>query len=240
MKFGPFLFLSAALATRLGLSAEAGRAADAVIQDYTEAVGGAAAVDRIETREIHAHHGRRKLIYYWQKPNKVVLVDGKKKTGYDGGSGWILSSKKRVSKLSKGEDKPLEMDANPLRYVHLQRLYSDLSAAAPENLDGRAMDVLVAPNERGATKFYFDRYTHLLVHIEETGETSAYYKHVTDFDDYKDQDGIKFPFRISHESNEPGGDLEEVRISEVKQNIPLQPQIFSRPLGGSVVLGGKR
>ncbi len=214
---------------------------DEVISQFVQAVGGPAALDRIETREIHAQrrHGP-KLTYFWQKPNKVLLVEGKKKIGYDGGSGWVLSEKKHVSKLPKGSQQPLEMDANPLRYATLKRLYPDVEPAAPETLEDRKMDVLVAPNDLGMTKFYFDDSTHLLARVEETGEISAYFKHVTDFMDYQEIDGIKLPFRIVHNSNEPGAKAEDIRISKVIQNMPLKPGLFSKPASGAVVLGGKR
>ncbi len=238
----PFsLLLLHALAARWALAETGSQSPDPVIDAYVRAVGGSASIARINTREVHAqrHHGS-KLVYYWQKPNKVLLVEGKKKMGYDGGSGWILSSKKRVSKLPKGSQIPLEMDADPVRYARLKQLYPEVLAAPPETLDERRMNVLISPNTLGATKFYFDSSSHLLVRVEETGETSAYFKHVTDFSDYQEVDGVKLPFRIVHNSTEPGGKEEEIRISKVMQNVPLQPQLFAKPSGATVVLGGKR
>ena len=218
-----------------------GRSPDSVVQDYVRALGDFAVLDKIETRELHVarHHGS-KLTYFWQKPNKVLLVDGKKKIGYDGGSGWILSSKKRVSKLPKGSQTELEMDANPLRYVHLKQLYPEAAAAASEVVDDRKMDVLLAPNDLGSTKLYFDASTHLLARVEETGETSAYFRHVTDFSEYKQVDGVMFPFRIVHSSTEPGVREQDLRVSKIMQNVPIKPEIFRKPSSGAVVLGGKR
>ena len=213
---------------------------DEVVKQFADAAGGAAAIDRIQTRQIEAKRKHSKITYFWQKPNKVMLIDGKKKIGYDGGSGWMLSSKKHVTKLPKGAQTSLEMEANPLRYAHLKQLYSDVQAGPPVRLEDRPMNVLVAPNDRGSTKFYFDRATHLLARIEETGETSAYFTHTTDFSDYQTIDGVKLPFRISHESTEPGAGTDELRISKVQQNVTLKPEIFSKPTGGNTVLGGKR
>lgn len=152
----------------------------------------------------------------------------------------MLSSKKRVTKLSKGSQRPLQNDANPLRYAQLKQLYPDAEAAPGEQFDGQKMDVVQAPNDRGVTKLYFDSSTHLLRRIEETGDSSAYFKHVTDFLDYQDVDGLKFPFRIVHSSNEPNAKPDDVRISKVMQNVPLKPGLFTKPSTSSVVLGGKR
>jgi hypothetical protein len=221
-------------------SAPATKTADEILAAYVQALGGETALDRIETREIHARRGHSKVVYYWQKPNKALLVEGNEKIGYDGGSGWMLSAKKRVSRLPKGNEKLLLMDADPVRFVHLKQLYSDLHAGRPETINDRTMEVIVALNERGQTTFYFDAATHLLARIEDRGEVSAYYRHATDFGEYREQDGIKLPFRITHDSDEPGAHTEQIRFSEVAHNVPLRPEIFRRPIGGSVVLGGKR
>jgi hypothetical protein len=214
---------------------------DHIIEQYTPAVGGNAAIDRIETREVDARqHRGPKLTYFWQKPDKILLEKQKQRIGYDGSSGWMLSQKKRVTRLPKGAQRPLEQDADPLRYVRLKALYSELDPAPAVTIDGRKMDVLVAPNERGATKFYFDAETHLLARIDDTGETSAYYKRSTEFSDYRAIDGIKFPYRIVHSSTEPGVGDQDIRISKVTQNVELKASLFDKPAGGAVTFGGKR
>ncbi len=214
---------------------------DAVLGKYVSAEGGHAAIDRIQTREVQAdqRHGP-KMTYYWQKPDKVLLIRQKEKIGYDGGSGWVLSKKKRLTRLAKGAQRPLEQVADPIRYVRLKSLYSEVNPAPSEVIDGRRMDVLVAPNALGASKFYFDAETHLLARIEETGETSAYYKHVWDFSDYQEVDGIEFPFRLVHSSTEPDAKAEDIRISKVTQNIELKPRLFEKPENVAVTFGGKR
>jgi hypothetical protein len=168
------------------------------------------------------------------------LITKKEKIGYDGSSGWALSKKKHLTRLAKHAQQPLEIDANPIRYVHLKTLYFELNAAPPEEVDGVKMDVIIAPNDIGATKFYFDHSTHLLTRIDETGEASAYYKQTIEFLNYKDVDGVRLPFRIVHSTTEPGKNTEDLRISQIRQNIDLKPEIFSKPTEGAVVLGGKR
>jgi hypothetical protein len=217
------------------------RSVDQVLHDYTSALGGETVIEKIETREVIAaqHHGP-KLTFYWQKPNKVLLISKKETIGYDGSRGWVLSKKNRITRLPKGEQRPLEMDANPVAYVHLKSMYSEVDAAPPEKIDGTPMDVLTAPNSIGTSKYYFDKSTHLLARIEEFGETSAYYKHIAEFSDYKEVDGLKLPFRILHSSTEPGGGAQDLRIEKVQQNIELKPTIFNKPNSAAVVMGGKR
>jgi hypothetical protein len=217
------------------------RSVDDVLNAYIRALGGAGALDRIQTREIEAklHHGA-KVTYYWAKPDKVLRVSRGEKAGFDGSSAWVLSRKKKLTKLSKSDKERLEMNADPLRYAHLRVLYSELHAAPAERVDDRAMDVLVAPNNIAATKFYFDAASHLLVRIEELGDTSAYYKQVTEYSEYKPLDGVQFPFHIEHSSEDPGGNHQDLRISKLEQNVDLQPEMFAKPRLGNVTLGGKR
>jgi hypothetical protein len=214
---------------------------DTVLQAYVQALGGEAALDRINDRQIEAKtHRLGKVTYYWAKPDKVVRVANREKVGYDGRSAWMLSRKKKMTRLPKPEQQELETNANPVRYAHLKDLYSDVEPAPAERVDGESMDVLVAPNNIGSTKFYFDGRTHLLVRIEEFGVTSAYYKQVTEFLDYKNVDGIQFPFRIVHTTTEPGMKDREIKISSIDQNVGIKPEFFSRPQLGAITLGGKR
>jgi hypothetical protein len=214
---------------------------DSVLHAYVQALGGEAALNRIADRQIEAKiHHAGKVIYFWAKPNKVVRVAHGEKVGFDGSSSWMLSRKKKLTKLPKAEQWELETNANPVRFAHLRDLYADVEPAAAERLDDRPMNVLVAPNNIGSTKFYFDTSSHLLVRIEEFGVTSAYYKQVTEFLDYKTADGIQFPFRIVHSTTEPGMKGKELRIASLDQNVGLKPEFFTKPQLGAVTLGGKR
>lgn len=213
------------------------KSVDEILKLYIQQIGGRTALDRIHDREVDAG----KQTFYWQDPDKVLLITHGERFGSDGGkSGWALSKKKKLTRLPQGKLREIRIDANPLRFAHLKDLYSDLQAAPSEVVDSQPMDVIVAPNDLGSTKFYFDAQTHLLARIEDFGETSAYYKHITDFSDYQGVNGIKFPFRIVHTSNEPGDKAEKIRVSKVSQNVDLRADMFSKPNLGPVVLGGKR
>ena len=173
---------------------------------------------------VHAH-----VTYYWQKPNKVLRLSKRDRISFDGSGGWIAERRGRTKRLGRDAGKRLEADANPLRYVHLREMYSELGPGPPETVDARAMHLIVAPNNLGTTKFYFDAGTHLLRRIEETGETSAYFKTSTDFLNYKTVNAVQFPFRIVHSTTEPGGAKEDLRVSKVIENEPVNPAAFSNP-----------
>lgn len=236
-----WFILVCSCAVAFGQSSHA-NSVDSILAAYVNAIGGQKAVDSITTREVLGteHHGPKET-YYWQKPNKILLIKGKSQFGYDGGSGWQYFKKKKVEHLPAGAHLAFEMNANPLRYVYLKSLYpSGLSVGPKETLDSKPMDVVVAPNNLGAAKLYFDAQTHLLCKVEETGEVSAYYKNTAEFMDYKKVDNVLFPFRIVHSSTAPGGGKEDLRISKVTNNVHITPGVFSRPQAGAATLGGKR
>jgi len=227
----------------IALAAEAptGRSAESIWADYVKAVGGRNAVDRFNSREtmVDAHRGKD-MTLYWQKPNNVLAVSKKERMGYDGTHCWTLSSKSKVKKLAHGTELPLEMEANPLRFVHLKELYSEIDPAPSEEIDGEKMDVIVAPNNVASTKLYFDASTHLLRRVEEKGEISVYFTNTIDYLDYQEVDGVRMPFRIVHMTTEPDGHTDDLRVKKITHNVIIQPEMFSKPQPGQVVLGGKR
>jgi hypothetical protein len=214
---------------------------DQILRAYIQALGGQSALDKINTREVHAKvHRHGKVTYFWAKPDKVLQLSHGEKIGFDGNSGWVLSRKKKLTKLPKADQRNLQTNANPVRYAHLKELYDELASQPSERAADRVLDVIISPNNIGSTKFYFDQVTHLLVRIDDFGVTSAYYKHSIEFSDYKNVDGIRLPFRIVYTTNEPGGKTEDIRISSVDQNIELKPEMFTKPRVAAVTLGGKR
>ena len=100
------------------------------------------------------------------------------------------------------------------------------------------MDMILAPNNVAATKLFFDADTHLLRRVEEKGEISVYFMNTIDYLDYREVDGVKMPYHIIHTTTEPQGQGEDLRIKEITHNVKLQPEMFSKPLPGQVVLGG--
>ncbi len=214
---------------------------DAVLDDYAKALGGLGAVEAITSRKIIANmRSLGKAELYWQSPNKVLLLAAGARTGYDGATGFYYSKRKRLRRLQQGQQMPLEIDGNPLRYVHMHQLYSELDAKPQQRVDDTLMDVLVAPNDLSHTTFYFDAKTHLLARIDEKGETSAYFVQTVWFEDYKPFSGVQFPCRITHQTSDKGGPYEEFKVKAIETNVAIDSEIFSKPQSTKLVLGGKR
>jgi hypothetical protein len=224
-----------------GVAAESSLPVDKVIQLYIQALGGQGPLDRISSRQLEIKsHSRQKTVYFWQAPNKVLRIKGPERQGSDGSNAWLETKRKKVQKLPRADQEEMETDANPIRYAHLRQMFTDLNSAPRESLDGTPMDVIVSPNHIGSTKLFFDTSTHLLRRIEEFGVSSAYFKHVTEFSNYEEFDGIKLPTQIDRQSEEPGAEKGTVRLSKIKQNIEINAALFNRPNIAATVLGGKR
>jgi hypothetical protein len=220
------------------IAAEPSRSVNDVIQLYVQALGGRPALDHISSRQLETKGGE-KATYIWQAPNKVLRIRGPVREGFDGKTAWLETKRKRVQKLARSVQEEMETDANPVRYAHLHDLFTDLETAPRQAVDGVQMDVIVAPNHIGNTKLLFDASTHLLARVEEFGATSAYFKHVTEFSEYQEFDGIKIPTRIDRETDEPGGEKGATRLMKIKQNVQVNAALFERPDIAPTVLGGK-
>jgi hypothetical protein len=220
---------------------QATRTVDDIVTAYVQALGGQAALDKINTRQVSGSlRLGSKATFYWSKPNKVLLIDGKVKKGFDGSAGWTYNKRKKVHRYGKGDELPMEIDANPLRYAGLKQMYSDLAVRAAKTEDEKTMDILAAPNDLGQTTFYFDGRTHLLTRIEEKGESSAYFEVTVEFLDYKPVDGVLFPFNIVHRTTDKGAAGEDFHVKSVKNNLELDAEIFSKPQASVIISGGKR
>ena len=216
-------------------------AIDQLIHQYVQALGGEAALQRITSRELHgSHHRGSNSVFYWQAPDKVLRVQGKVREGFDGSNSWAETQRKKIKRLPDSVKDEIETNANPIRYVKLREMYKDLQLGPSETIEGTKVDVIVAPNHLGSTKFYFDNGSHLLVRIDEFGVNSAYYKHMVQFSDYKQVDGVKLPFQIERTSDEPGAETGTLKISKVKQNVEVEANLFTKPNLANVVSGGKR
>ncbi len=235
--------VSLALTVQLaGAGADTGKGApvDVVIRNYVQALGGEAAILRITSRELEASHRRGSSAkLQWQAPNKILRVQGKEREGFDGNTAWAESKRKKVKRLPDSVKDEIETTVNPIRYAHLRDMYTDLQSAAPATLDAKQMTSWLRRIISG-DRVLLDAASHLLVRIEEFGVSSAYYKHVVEFANYKEIDGVMLPFEIDRDSEEPGAENGTIHLSKVKQNVPLDPSVFTRPNISALVSGGKR
>lgn len=226
---------------------------DEILRAYVQAVGGEEALQQITSREVlgtlHGHLdpgeiavkkksvpklGAKEITCYWQRPDKAVETVTVRSAileeiGFDGKSAWRITPNKKTKSPDNDEQDDLETTANALRFVFLKSLYPGVQAAAPGSAESNGLDVLIASTDDGKRKsFYFDHKTHLLLLIiSVVSAGKAYFEHTIHFDDYRTVDGVKYPFRILFTPSD--GSKNEIRISKVLHNVPIQPKQFVHP-----------
>lgn len=220
--------------------------AQQVIAAYTSALGGKEALARITSRKAEGRiemanrkEGSQKFTTYWSAPDLSrmnVESDGEDiQVGFDGKAGWRVEFAGITESVRGRSLELLLRDANPLRYARLAELYPDVTLDRDPPDDAPKGTALVYRGSEETLRFYFDLQSHLLTEIvadspkDETGP-----RHYL-FEDYRNVDGVLFPFAIREIVPLPNADPRAVRIEhivrfhKVQQNVSIPPSMFSPP-----------
>ncbi len=140
-----FLILAAASAQTT--TTPSSKTLSQVIDGYTAAVGGKAALDGISSWQITGKPpgsgpmGRTSLVLYWKAPSKALQLSKSTfatvETGYDGKQGWYLPQHGRSHHMTQEKVDLLLLTCNPLRFVHLQQIYPGATLEGEAKLDGQ-------------------------------------------------------------------------------------------------------
>src|SRR5947209_20263071 len=90
---------------------------DQIVSAYVQALGGEAAISRIQTRRLEessGHFGHATI--YWSAPDKVLRVSRVGKEGCDGQAGWQQTRRRKIERLPQSRIEDLQTDANPIRF----------------------------------------------------------------------------------------------------------------------------
>ena len=210
---------------------------DAILNQYVQALGGRAALERVTTRvmtgTLVTQGGMRAPLEVYEKaPNKTLTIfrapHGVNQMGFDGAIGWTKTPEQG---LREETGEPLDMrksDAEFYKELKLKDRYSKLTLLGLAQLDNREAYVIEAAPQRGQPeKLYFDRQTGLLVRMDlvptlgqEKTQAQIY------FEDYRAVDGVKLPFAIRRAR--PGFTW-TYQFDEIKLNAPLDDSRFNKP-----------
>lgn len=219
--------------------------ADEVLAAYVTALGGRVAVEKINSRSAKgtfavlgiALSGPAEI--YAKAPNKtltILTVPGQTtlKEGFDGTVGWQEDADEGVVNKSGLDLGSAIRDADFYQPLKLRTQYPSLALKGTtkfalfkdngERNEARELLVLEAPRNGQPRLFYFDARTGLLLRTEERNAANKVTS-ATEFDDYREVDGVKVPFVIHH--------VEDahflIKLAEVKQNVAIDDAIFVKP-----------
>jgi photosynthetic reaction center cytochrome c subunit len=213
-----------------------GPPSDQLFDKYLQAVGGAAAIDKITSRVMTGTitFGDRNvpIDIFSKDPYKRVSIthtpDGDSVTAFDGHEGWLSFPGRPVREMHGPDIDAAAMDADLHFAAHLKGMFSEARVQGTEKI-GEHEAYLVTGRREGKTplKLYFDQQSGLLVRLVRFGETPlGRLPTQIDYADYREAGGAKIPFRWT--LARPSGRF-TIQISEMKQNVPVDDAKFAKP-----------
>jgi tetratricopeptide (TPR) repeat protein len=211
---------------------------DDVLARSVEAMGGAAALNAITTRvmkgtvDIAGISRGGTFETYGVAPGKMLTVIqahpiGTKKIGFNGKSGWFWTDG-AVSGLKGAELATLQRESDFYAPLRTKINFAKVTMAGMSKIGYRDVYVLdMQPTVGPAERLYLDAQTYLPVRINTTRSVGRISEPVEIyFDDWREVDGIKYPFSTSQ--NSPSVKL-GFTVREIRHNVPVDAKMFEPP-----------
>jgi len=149
---------------------------------------------------------------------------------FDGKSGWISSPRGYLGEyeLAGNDLAGAKLDSILAFPEQIKTAFPTWRVGAEDSLGGRDVYVLQGSGTAGMLgTFYFDKQTHLLTRfVRRTPSPVGRITIQQDFEDYRDVNGVKFPFKYSFLWLD--GRFTAI-ISDVKVNVPVDAAKFTKP-----------
>jgi hypothetical protein len=211
-------------------------AASAVLDKYIQAVGGAAAVAKIESRV-----QKGKITGLGPEPvtvdvsakapdKRITTVHGQRGdniTAFDGQSGWLGNADRPPRDMTAAESDAARLDATLLFPSDLKRLFKEFKVRSLDKIYGKdAVKVVALTEGRPPAVFWFDAESGLVVRLMRYAETPLGRNPTQiDYADYRAADGVTIPFRWT--VARPSGRF-TIQLDESQQNVPVDDKMFEK------------
>lgn len=210
-----------------------------VLVKYIQAVGGKEAAERLKTRVLKGEHvmldgARWPVEIRFTAPDKVLVTlttpnQGISYQGLQGSSGWIKNAREQraMDSVELARIRSLTWSLEPLP---LKEPYPRMFPGGVEKVGDREAAVLqMALPDKRRVRLFFDTQTGLLLRrVVFTPTVLGADPEQTDYDDYREVDGVKVPFSI-HASYLDTFFSSVRQFSEIKHNAPLESSLFDPP-----------
>ena len=211
--------------------------ADDVIEKYTQAVGGAAAIQnvssRVESGTVTFGVGPRFPIEIlskspWRQAMIVHLPAGDSSTVFDSQNGWFRSPAGPVRDMPQADIEGAKLDADLQFPMNVKKTFQALKVIRTERVSEHDAILLVATNSSGPPLcLFFDRQTGLLLRqLRFSMSPLGLNPTQIDYADYKTIDGIQVPLHLV--ITRPNRTL-DIHLLQVKQDVPVDDAKFARP-----------
>ncbi|HAV62901.1 MAG TPA: hypothetical protein DCY13_11115 [Verrucomicrobiales bacterium] len=229
----------AAVLLATAVTLPAADSAEVILKKHVNAIGGEALHKKAKSREIVAtmdmpaagFTAEMKILA--KAPDKIrteleIPQMGKVVEGYDGKVAWSQSPFTGLIEKSGGQLEQTKRQADFHRDVEIAKRFETWKVRGNETVSGKETIVLEgsSPGKDGET-MWLDAKTYLIHKVETTAETpQGRLKTSTITTDYRDVDGMKFPFAIKVESDLGAMNL---KIKQIKFGVEAPDSLFAKP-----------
>lgn len=227
------------LALATGTATAAEPTAEALLDGYVEAMGGKAAMEKIDNRVTHgkmemaAQGIEMTLTLYSARPNlSYVLVEsemvGKIEKGSDGEVYWEMSAM-MGPQVKEGQERiDYLRDSVFDKWLHWRELYPEVEYLGTETLDDKAVHkVVVKPDSGEPQTLYIDQASNLAVRVDVVVETPmGVVPVISRMKDYREIDGILIPHQMEVEVM---GQERLITTDRIEHNVELPAERFALP-----------
>jgi hypothetical protein len=211
--------------------------AEEILDKYVQALGGAAALDKVSSRVIKGAAlmpgGMKAPVDVYAKgPDKRVsimhLPNGDSITAFDGQGGWLGAPGRPVRDMNNGEAEGARIDADLHLATDLKQMFKEFRVRTGDKIGEHDTYLVVGVREgKPPLRLYFDQKSGLLLRLSRYAETPLGRNPTqVDYADYRDLDGVKFPFRWT--VARPSGRF-TIQAEQVQQNVPVEDGKFEKP-----------
>ncbi len=150
--------------------------------------------------------------------------------GFNGSVGWEKGPQ-GVRALAPAEVAQLQNSIGLLRHIRLKEQFTSMRARGTQLIGDRPTYVVIGTTaDNRQERLFFDTQTGLLLRrISYMATLLGLIPEQIDFEDYRDVDGVKFPFTVRVSSIEVGNPVSTRTFSEMKLNAPVDDAKFNMP-----------
>lgn len=208
---------------------------DAILQKYSQAVGGRENLAKINSRVVTASRvepdGKTEPEEISQKGSKILIVTKYPQAvvaeAFDGANVWKRAGADEI-KLKTDEAEQIKRNAQIFAFNDLKTVYSKIEYRFRDKIDGREVYLINATTaENMRERLYFDVVNGLLVRrVSSVPTVLGVFQYQVDYKDYKDFGGVKLPVTVRYASPNISWTR---KILEVKNNAPIDDAKFNAP-----------
>lgn len=211
---------------------------DQILSKYIEAIGGQANVDKIKSRMVKGTvtqpNGGPITIESVQAADKfhvrATMAQGTMERGFNGTAGWEKSPS-GVRALSAAEVANLQNSVGLLRHIRLKEQFTSMRWRGLQKIgDLTTYQVVGTTADNRQERLFFDTATGLLVRrISYMTTLLGLIPEQIDFEDYREVDGVKFPFIVRVSATDMGNPVSTRSFTEMKLNVAVDDAKFNKP-----------